>query len=136
MVSQYAHPHPAVKRFFEGNGWKTDAPSGKGEGLLWVVRTQEAIDGYRNEELRVLREYEAGALDSSKASLPSDYADEYVLADRVELRDGTLIFELGTPQHNVAVKVYAPGYWREFHLLGDAEEMARHTATMLRDDDE
>lgn len=134
-MSEYAHAYPAVKGHYDGNGWRTDVPAGNSEGLLWVVRTQETIDRRNHDEAVLLDSLTRGAA-SSEAVNPPVLADEYVLADRVELREGHLIFELGTPGHNVAVKVYAPGYWREFHLLGDAREMASRTATMLKEDED
>lgn len=134
MTSQYAHPVPAVRDFFDGAGWKT-ACENPSEGLLWVVRTQETIDRRNNEERQIAYELMEGVR-RPDLMVPPTLADEYVLADRVELHEGHLKFSLGTPQHNVAVKVYAPGYWREFHLLGDAKEMASRTATMLKEDED
>lgn len=135
-MSEYAHAYPAVKGHYDGNGWRTDVPAGNSEGLLWVVRTQETIDQRNNEERQIAHEIMEGIREPDDPVITPTHGDEYVLADRVELREGHLIFELGTPQHNVAVKVYAPGYWREFHLLGDAKEMASRTATMLKEDED
>lgn len=133
-MSEYAHPHPVVRDFFEGNGWKTvcDSP---GEGLLWVVRTQEVIDNYHREEAVLLRALDEG-LFRDNTSLSAHYADEYVVADRVEVKEnGTLVFSLGSQQANVSVKAYAHGYWKEFHLMVDPKQIASHTATMLREDE-
>lgn len=134
MVSQYEHAYPVVREFFDGRGWKT--AGAEGEGLVWVVRTQESINNRNDDERRKIKGIENGVLDPSVLAQPSEYADEYVIADRLEFREGALIFSLGTSQHNVSVKVYAAGYWREFHLVGDAREVARRTATMLKDDDD
>lgn len=133
-MSEYANAYPAVRDFFDGAGWKSDS-SNPGEGLLWVVRTQESIDRRNNEERQIAYELMEGTRNPSTV-IPPTLADEYVVADRLELREGHLVFSLGSSQHNVAVKVYAPGYWREFHLLSEPKEIARRTATMLREDDD
>ena len=129
MVSQYAHPHPAVRDFFDGRGWKTLCES-PGEGLVWVVRTQESIDKFHQEERVLLRAYDEGLV-GDELQVSARYADEFVIADRVELKDnGTLVFSLGSPQNNIAVKAYGHGYWREFHLSSDPIQIAYNTATM------
>ena len=131
-MSEYSHPYPAVRRHGD-YGWKTDCPE-VSEGLVWVVRTQEVIDQRNKEEAQILRDYEETG--SSRLQMTPTYEDEYVVADRVEHGpNGELTFCLGTPQHNVAVKVYAHGYWREYHLLADPHEIASRTATMLKEED-
>lgn len=130
-VSQYAYPYPAVKPY--GEGWRTDVEMrGGSEGLLWVVRTREGVSSVEEEERIREKLEEAGV-----TSLPplQQRADEYILADRVEIRGGCLIMELGTPQHIVSVKVYSPGSWYEFHLLSDPKEIASRAATYLKEDE-
>lgn len=131
-MSEYAHAYPAVRP--HGDGWRTDVEMrGESEGLLWVVRTQEGEERAQDEER--LRD----KLSDLGLPLPSmsQSADEYILADRVELKpNGSLIFELGTPQHIVSVKAYAHGQWREFHLLSDPHEIAGRTATMLKENED
>ena len=133
MISQYEHAYAAVKP--HGEGWRTDAElRGQSEGLLWVVRTQEGIERRHEEERVIERGLDQGIPSSQLPSVSS--ADEYVLADRVELRsNGSLVFELGTPQHIVSVKGYAHGQWRDFHLLSDPHEIAGRTATFLKEDE-
>ena len=134
-MSEYAHPYPVVRDFFEGNGWKTVCDQA-GEGLVWVVRTEETIRNYHEEEAVLVRALDEGLFRDNTVLSDHRYADEYVIADRAEVKpNGTLVFSLGGSQANVSVKAYASGYWKEFHLAADAEEIAKRTATMLREDD-
>ena len=117
MTSQYPYPVPLVRPWNDGKGWKTSTTSG--EGLVWLVEVAypDPRDGTH---------------------------DQYVIADTVEINDGRLEFSLkARPQefgsgvaHSLFVRTFAPGVWREYHLVADAKAIAQHTAEMFKDDDD
>lgn len=132
MISQYEHAYAAVKPHGD-NGWRTDAElRGQSEGLMWVVRTREGAERLNRDDSVYARMSESGVY----LTPHEQSAEEYVLADRVDIKpNGSLVFELGTPMHIVSVKAYAHGQWIGFHLLSDPHEIARRTATFLKDDE-
>lgn len=115
MRSEYPHPIAQVRQWNDGAGWRTDAIAG--EGLVWLVEKTEPDprDGTR---------------------------DVYIIADTVELNEGRL--ELSLRGHPVGqglppvvfTRTFAPGVWREYHLVTDAKVIAEHTAELFKEDDE
>lgn len=112
MTSQYAHPVPAVHPWNDGAGWKTDGPAG--EGLLWLVEVVEP--------------------DPREGT-----TDVYVVADTVEVNNGRLELSLrarpeeleGHLPPRIGFRCFAPGVWREYHLVSNAQAIAEHTAEMF-----
>ena len=116
MISQYPHPIPLV-RPHNSSGWRTEGTVG--EGLVWLV---EVVEPDPREGTK----------------------DVYVVADNVEVNDGRLELSLKSrPQEFGAgnapvlfVRVFAPGVWREYHLVAEAPAIAQHTAEMFKEDDD
>ena len=116
-ISQYAHPIPSVRPWNDGAGWRVD--SVPGEGLLWLVEMFRPDPREGTE-------------------------DVYVVADTVEVNNHRLEFSLrARPDElgnhippTISVRVFAPGTWREYHLITDAKVIAEHTAEMFKEDED
>ena len=117
MTSQYPHPIPLVRPWNDGNGWKVDTTPG--EGLVWLV--------------------EVAHPDPREGTY-----DVYVIADTVEVNEGRLEMALrARPQEftghipaTLYTRTFAPGVWREYHLIPDAKAVAQHSAEMFKDGDD
>ena len=115
MTSQYEHPIPALRAWNDGAGWKTEGPPG--EGLTWLVEVVEP--------------------DPREGTY-----DVYVVADIVEVNEGRLELSLrartGELEANIppriAFKCFAPGVWREYHLVSSPHAIAEHAAEMFKEE--